>query len=539
MSREQKLNPLDTAAWSEIAAHAAGNSGLHLRDLLAEDVERYQRFSILLDELLVDYSRNLVTDETMSLLTRLAEQVELQDRIAELFAGAIVNQTEERAALHSALRGSSNASVQETVANELDHFLTFADEVRSGTRRSFTGKQFERVVNIGIGGSDLGPRLVVDALAEAGSNLTVHFVAGIDGIELRKALEDADAEKTLFIVCSKTFTTLETRANADAARGWLLASQPEGAIGAQFVAISVNDSAMDAFGIAADARFSIWDWVGGRFSLWSAIGLSAAIALGSDGFRQLLAGAATMDEHFKHAPLKQNIPVLLGLLSVWNQNFLGIQSHVILPYDQRLELLPAYLQQLFMESLGKSTRLDQKSVEYHTGCAVWGGAGSPAQHSFAQLLHQGTARAQVDYIGIVNAPAPDLAAGFLLALANLVAQAESLATGHIESEVAAALSSSGATEDDIIRLTPHKVHPGNRPANIILLRELNPYTLGMLLAMYEHQVFVQGAIWGINPFDQWGVELGKIRATAYARHLAEADAEKLPGIGQQIFRWTA
>jgi glucose-6-phosphate isomerase len=540
VTKSKTIDPRSEPAWTLLAEHAHENAELKMSDLLDADSARYSRLSLELNGLLVDFSRCQATEKTFDLLVMLAEQRGLSGNIADLFGGAKLNSTEDRAALHTALRGADVAgdpSVADRVAEQLDLFLGFADAVRSGERRGYTGQHFTRVVNIGIGGSDLGPRLVANALADADQNFSVRYVAGIDGIELRDALVGADPHATIFVICSKTFTTLETRTNADAARRWLLDSLPPESVGAHFAAISVNDPAMDAFGVAADARFRIWDWVGGRFSLWSAVGLSAAIAIGSQAFRELLRGAARMDEHFMNAPLRQNVPVILGLLAFWQQNYLGVTSHVVLPYDQRLALLPDYLQQLFMESLGKGVRLDGGHVDYPTGCAVWGGVGSKSQHSFAQLLHQGTQAIQVDYIGTVNGPSTPVVGGHLAGLANLIAQAEALALGQDGLAVAAALAGSGCNETEVERLLPHKVHPGNRPSNVILLRDLDAASLGMLLAMYEHQVFVQSVIWGINPFDQWGVELGKVRAGEFAGYLEERDSDSLPGIGAQIFNW--
>jgi len=537
-------DPRKKTAWALLHDHALQNQNLTLRSLHAEDPQRFAHFSLQLNELLFDYSRSLVTSDTLGLLLELAAQCGLQSAIADMFSGAVVNPTEGRAALHTALRNpgqvvdaASGKVVEPQVNHELEQFLGFADAVRSGERKGSTGKPFTRVVNIGIGGSDLGPRLVADALGDRGGLPDVRFVAGVDGMELQSALQGADAENTLFVVCSKTFTTLETRSNADAARSWLTAQVPVEAAAAHFAAISVNDPAMDEFGVATDARFRIWDWVGGRFSLWSAIGLCAAIAIGSDAFRKMLAGAAELDAHFQSAPLAENIPVQAALISIWQQNFLGIGSHVVLPYDQRLKLLPDYLQQLFMESLGKSVRADGESVPYQTGVPVWGAAGSHSQHSFAQLLHQGRSSVQVDYIGTVNGASPEASAGHRAGVANMIAQAEALAFGQDADEVRQTMADSGATASDIARLLPHKVHPGNRPSVIYLLRHLSPHSLGMLLACYEHQVFVQSRILGVNPFDQWGVELGKVRAKAFSDYLQAGATNELPGVGGVILDW--
>ncbi|MEJ2139630.1 MAG: glucose-6-phosphate isomerase [Gammaproteobacteria bacterium] len=542
MSLEKTDSLRSRPAWSRLVTHAKDNRAFNLEQAFLADRARYRDFSLEVNDLLVDYSRCLVTRDTIQLLVELAEEAGLGSNIEALLAGEIVNGTERRAALHTALRGTGPAivdgkPVEPLVSAELDLFLAYADAVRSGARVGYSGKRIERVINIGIGGSDLGPRLVSDALQAAEEPVRVRYVAGIDGQELERSLRGADPETTLFVICSKTFSTLETRLNADAAKSWLLAKLPAEAVTCHFAAVSVNHAAMDEFGIAKDARFSIWDWVGGRFSLWSAIGVSSAIAIGGAAFRQLLAGAAGMDQHFRSRPLAENIPVVLGLLSVWQQSFLGITDHVILPYDQRLELLPAYLQQLFMESLGKSVCNDGSPVYCSTGASVWGTVGSHSQHSFAQLLHQGTASIQVDYIGTVAGPRLSVAGGQVEGLANMIAQSESLALGQDESSVQESLAASGKDAAEIERLSAHRVHPGNRPSVMLLLRELSPRMLGALLAMYEHQVYVQAMIWDINPFDQWGVELGKVRAGQYAEYLKNGDTEKLPGIGQSILTW--
>jgi len=532
-------------AWSLLKEQATALGNVGLAGLLDEP-GRFDRFSISADGLVCDFSRCLATEAVLSNLADLALQCEVPARIKNLIGGAMVNGTEHRAALHSSLRGTGpvrvssltgGRSVLDDVATQRDAFLAFADAVRDGSRTGSGGQRFRHVINIGIGGSDLGPRLVADALVSAHEPLEVRFVAGIDGIELARALRGAEPATTLFVICSKTFTTLETRINAEAAKAWLLKSLSLADAAAHFAAVSVNDPAMDSFGVATDARFRIWDWVGGRYSLWSAIGLSAAIAIGSQSFVELLAGAAAMDRHFQNAPPRDNLPIMLGLLSVWHQNFCGITNHIVLPYDQRLALLPAYLQQLFMESLGKSVRVDGSHVDYSTGCPVWGSVGSHSQHSFAQLLHQGNARFQVDYIAAVNAESHDTDQGHQAGLANLLAQAESLARGARKADVEAALRAAGMGDADVQALLPHKLHPGGRPSNIILMRSLSARNLGTMLALYEHQVFVQAVIWGINPFDQWGVELGKIRAGDYSASLAASDFSKLPPVGKYISRW--
>jgi len=420
------------------------------------------------------------------------------------------------------------------VHRELDKVLAFAESVRDGTRVGATGKQFTDIVNIGIGGSDLGLVMLDAALAQyRAPELRTHFVSNIDGSQLVDVLDVVDPARTLFIICSKSFTTIETQLNADAARVWFLERMPEDAVAAHFAAISTNTAAMDKFGLADDARFEMWDWVGGRYSLWSAVGLSVAIAIGADNFRDLLAGAHEMDEHFRTAPFGENLPALLGLIGVWNQNLLGARSHAVLPYDQRLRYFPAFLQQLDMESNGKRVTRDGHPVATETGTVIWGEPGSNAQHSFFQLLHQGTAPGSRDFVAPVRASSR-MGASHREGLANMLAQAEAFARGFSESDARAALKADGSTPDEIDRLAPHKVHPGNRPSNLILFRELTPRSLGALVALYEHKVFVQSVIWGINPFDQWGVQLGKVMATRFSELLSEGQVDELPGIAGRM-----
>jgi glucose-6-phosphate isomerase len=541
--KQDNADPSSAPAWSKLRLHAEESRGITLADLLA-DPDRFERFSASLHDLFFDFSRYRATDITLTLLLELAEQRGLAGHIEQLFAGATVNRSEGRAALHTSLRGAAQGEVAELVAAERQRFLTYADAVASGERCGFGGKRFETVINIGIGGSDLGPRMLVAALDDdaAADAPRVEFVAGIDGIELRDALVDADPATTLFIVCSKTFTTLETRSNADAARAWLLESLPANAVATNFAAVSANNEAVEAFGLSLDNCFCIWDWVGGRYSLWSAVGLAAAIRLGSSNFLALLDGGAAMDEHFRDTPLKDNIPVTLALLGVWNRNFLKLEHQVVLPYDQRLEKLPAYLQQLVMESQGKLVRQNGAQVSYPTGAALWGGAGSNAQHSYAQWLHQGTAQAHVDFVATVNGPEVLSESAHLQSLANLAAQSDALAYGQDGAEVRRGLERDGVPQARIDLLVPQKVQPGNRSSLIVLLRQLNAFNLGMLLALYEHQVYVQSVIWGINPFDQWGVELGKQRAKQFAAYLLEEQGVPdtgVPAVVKQILSWRA
>lgn len=510
-------DPRSAPAWGLLTQHADELAKVTLSELLPAP-DRCESFSASLDGLYVDFSRYRATRRTLELLTELAGQRELKRHIDDLFGGATVNVSENRAALHTSLRASEDSSPE--VGSERQRFLAFAEAVRSGKHTGFGGQAISRVVNIGIGGSDLGPRMLVAALSShSGTAPEVEFAAGIDGIELHDALIGADPASTLFIVCSKTFSTLETRLNAESARDWLLQALPAEAVATNFAAVSANVDAVVEFGVSQDLCFRIWDWVGGRYSLWSAVGLAAAIRIGSPAFRELLAGGASMDKHFRTTELCRNIPVILALLGIWNRNFLGVEHHVVLPYDQRLEKLPAYLQQLFMESEGKTVRQDLATVDYQTGAALWGGAGSNAQHSYAQWLHQGTSTAHTDFIAAVNGPDLLPADTHLQNLANLVAQAEALAHGHSDETL------------------PYKVHSGNRSSLVILLRELSPHNLGMLIALYEHLVFVQSMIWGINPFDQWGVELGKLGAKDVAAALIDGEIVDLPPLGRQILKW--
>jgi len=521
-------------AWNALDDHRQSIKNLHLRTLLDEP-GRYESCSRQACGLTLDYSRNLLTTETLQLLSQLATERQLGAWIEHLFAGTRVNNTEDRPALHTALRRSAGSpivvdgeDVMPMVHGELEKFLAFAEAVRDGSYLGATGEIITDVVNIGIGGSDLGLVMLDAALAGyRDPTIRTHFVSTIDGTQLADVLDQVSPESTLFIVCSKSFETLETQLNADSARDWFLKAMPGKTVGRHFTAISSNTDAMDRFGISTDLRFQIWDWVGGRYSLWSAVGLSIAISIGAEHFRGLLTGAASMDEHFKTTPLADNLPVLLGLIGVWQQNFLGASSHAVLPYDQRLRYFPAFLQQLEMESNGKGVTRDGQPVDYATGTVVWGEPGSNAQHSFFQLLHQGTANVHLDFIAPVAASSR-YAEQHLQGLGNMLAQAEAFARGYPAQAVAADLSAAGCSEADVARLTPHKMHPGNRSVSILLMERLEPRSIGALIALYEHKVFVQSAIRGINPFDQWGVELGKNMAGAMSAGLAAAEDD--PGL---------
>jgi len=499
---------LKTSTWARLEKHASRLRGRRIDDLFSADANRYESFSMAQHDIALDYSRQLLDEEALSELLSLAEETNLGQRIAAMFGGERVNATEGRAALHPALRAGADAdfaiddeSVMDDVLDERERCFEFADAVRSGERTGSTGKPFTAIVNIGIGGSHLGPQLVTNALSDPDSP-ECHFVSGAGGQQLLLTLEHVDPETTLFIVVSKTFTTQETMLNAEAARGWLAEQLSEEAVADHFVAVSANSAGVDAFGIAEDAHFEMWDWVGGRFSVWSAVGLIATIAIGSERFQELLDGAAAMDRHFRAAPWAQNMPVLLALIELWNRNFLRMNSHAYLPYDRRLQYFPEYLQQLEMESLGKSVQRDGKPVEAATAPVVWGMHGSNAQHSFMQAMHQGTLKIFIDFFAAANAT-EDSQGQHQVALANMLAQAEALRSGRDLQDI-------GDSE-----IANHRVQAGNVPSTIVLLKQLSPEVVGSLVALYEHKVFTLGALWNINPFDQWGVELGKTLAGKY------------------------
>jgi glucose-6-phosphate isomerase len=485
--------------------------------LFERDPERFTHCSAQAAGLLLDYSRQRVDGPLLSAFSTLAEQLGLRQRIEEMFTGAPINQTEGRAVLHTALRRPASAGalivegtdLQPLILAERKHMLGFADAIRGGTIRSSKDLPFNLVVNIGIGGSDLGPAMAVRALRTFTRGAPrVEFVSNIDGCELVDLLEEADPARTLFIICSKTFTTLETRTNAEAARKWLRERLGDAAIPGHFAAVSVNAKAMDAFGVHPDYRFNMWDWVGGRYSIWSSIGVALAIAVGAEQFSAFLAGAHQLDEHFRTAPWEQNLPALAAFYGIWNIDFLKLPTLAILPYDSRLARLPAYLQQLEMESNGKSVRLNGEPTAVATCPVIWGEPGDNAQHSFFQLLHQGSERAALDMLVPVRSSGATQEQQDL-AIASALAQAEAFAFGHSAEQVVAELQQQGLSKERIAALTPHKVHAGNRPVSLVLFRELDPRTLGAIIALYEHKVFVQSVVWGNNAFDQWGVELGK------------------------------
>jgi glucose-6-phosphate isomerase len=524
-ARIDSLRRLD--AWQALARHAVEVRDLHLRDLFAEDDGRGERLAVEAEGVYLDYSKNRVTDRTLRLLVGLAEERGLRERIDAMFAGDAINSTEGRAALHVALRvpaGSrievDGADVVADVHRVLNRMSGFAERVRAGDWRGGTGKRVRNVVNIGIGGSDLGPVMAFEALRHySRRDITFRFVSNVDGTDFVEATRDLDPAETLFIVSSKTFTTLETMTNARSARRWLLAALgDEAAVSRHFVAVSTNEAEVRAFGIDPANMFGFWDWVGGRYSMDSAIGLSTMLAIGPERFRELLAGFHAIDEHFRTAPFERNLPVLMGLLTVWYADFFDAETVAVLPYDQYLKRFPAYLQQLTMESNGKSVTLDGQRVDYQTGPIYWGEPGTNGQHSFYQLIHQGTRLIPCDFIAFAQTLNP-LGDQHDLLTANVFAQTEALAFGKTAAEVEA--------EGTPARLVPHRVFEGNRPTNTILLERLTPGTLGRLIALYEHSVFTQGVIWGINSFDQWGVELGKALARRIAGELVGDSVPRL------------
>ncbi|RUL94715.1 glucose-6-phosphate isomerase [Verrucosispora sp. FIM060022] len=515
-----------TDEWQALRKHADEIRATHLRDLFAADPERGERLTVEVADLYVDYSKNLVTDETLRLLTALAERVGLADRIAAMFAGEHINGTEDRAVLHTALRLPADAALtvdgQDVVGDVhavRQRMAQFADQVRGGQWRGHTGERIRTVVNIGIGGSDLGPVMAYEALkAYRDAGISCRFVSNIDPTDIAEATADLDPATTLFVVVSKTFSTQETLANAHQARRWLLAGLggDEQAVAKHFVAVSTNAQRVADFGIDPANMFGFWDWVGGRYSLPSAVGLSVMLSIGPARFDEMLAGYHAVDEHFRTMPLARNAPVLLGLLNVWYTNFLGAQTHAVLPYSQYLHRFPAYLQQLTMESNGKSVRTDGQQVSYDTGEIFWGEPGTNGQHAFYQLIHQGTRLIPADFIAF-SEPHHDIGDMHDLFMSNFFAQTAALAFGRTADQVAA--------EGTPPELVPHRVMPGNHPTTSIVAARLTPATLGQLVALYEHIVLTEGAIWDINPFDQWGVELGKVMANQLAPLLTGAEPD--------------
>ncbi len=509
--------PTTQPAWKALLAEAEHMKTVHMRELFADNPDRFHHFSLQLGDLLLDYSKNIITEQTMKKLMQLAREQDVPGCIQRMFAGEKINNTENRAALHTALRNRSNravmvdgSDVMPGINQVLEQMRDFTEAVRNGEWLGSTGKRITDIVNIGIGGSDLGPVMVCEALKPyARDNLKVHFVSNVDGTHIVEVLKTLSRETTLFVVVSKTFTTPETMANAKTARGWFLTrGGTRYSIGKHFVAVSANPKGAVDFGVDPDYIFKFWDWVGGRYSLWSAVGLSIALYLGMDHFEALLEGAFNMDKHFRNSDLEHNMPVVMAMLGIWYANFFDSGSHAILAYDQYMHRFPAYLQQADMESNGKSVTRSGEPVDYKTGPIIWGESGTNGQHAFYQLVHQGTHIIPADFLAPIETQNP-IGDHHEQLLSNFFAQTEALMLGKPAAKVRETLEAKGYSEEEIQKLAPHQTFTGNRPSNSLLFQKLDPYTLGMLTALYEHKVFVQSVIWDINAFDQWGVELGK------------------------------
>ncbi|EKO3993926.1 glucose-6-phosphate isomerase [Vibrio fluvialis] len=525
----KNINPTQTQAWKALTAHFESAQDMDLKTLFAEDSQRFAKYSTRFgNDILVDYSKNLVNEETMKHLFALAEETDVQSAIQAMFSGEAINQTEGRSVLHTALRNRSNTpvmvkgeDVMPAVNAVLEKMKSFSERIIGGEWKGFTGKAITDVVNIGIGGSDLGPYMVTEALTPYKNHLTMHFVSNVDGTHIAETLKKVNPETTLFLVASKTFTTQETMTNAHSARDWFLATAGDEAhVAKHFAALSTNAQAVAEFGIDTDNMFEFWDWVGGRYSLWSAIGLSIILSIGFDNFVELLSGAHEMDKHFVETPFENNIPMILALIGIWYNNFHGAESEAILPYDQYMHRFAAYFQQGNMESNGKFVDRDGNPVTYQTGPIIWGEPGTNGQHAFYQLIHQGTKLIPCDFI------APALTHNAVSdhhqkLMSNFFAQTEALAFGKSAEVVKAEFIKAGKTEEEVAALIPFKVFEGNRPTNSILVKQITPRSLGNLIAMYEHKIFVQGVIWNIFTFDQWGVELGKQLANQILPELAD------------------
>lgn len=526
------MTPTNIPEWQSLVRHYSDLKYTSMREEFALDSSRFKRFTIMCDGLLLDYSKNRVTKETMEKLVKLAKSVDMSGWIERMYSGEAINTTENRSVLHIALRNRSNSpimvdgeDVMPAVNAVLAKMKLFCNKVHSGDWLGFNGKKISDIVNIGIGGSDLGPAMICDALEPYGAEgMSVHFVSNVDGTDLSTTLEKLNPETTLFVVASKTFTTQETLTNAESARSWFLAAGSQQDVAKHFVAVSTNAKAVAEFGIHTDNMFEIWDWVGGRYSLWSAIGLPIALYVGMENFERLLDGAHAMDNHFRDQPLEQNMPVIMGMLGVWYINFFGSSTHAIVPYDHSLARFPNHLQQLDMESNGKVTNRQGQRISYKTGPVIWGTPGTNGQHAYFQLIHQGTQLIPVDFVLPVNSHYPEVDHQSIL-LANGLAQAEALMKGKNAEEVRAELTKEGFGREQLEGLLPHKVFPGNRPSNTLIFPKLTPEMLGKLVALYEHKVFVQGVVWNINSFDQWGVELGKQLAKAILSDLLQDDKE--------------
>lgn len=525
-------NPTTTAAWKLLEENFKETKELQLKDLFAADKERATKFTLRFQEFIVDYSKNRITDKTLSLLLQLAEEVNLKDAIKKIFNGDLINQTEGRSVLHTALRAKETDTIMVSGVNIIpevyqvkNQLRQFSEDVISGQRKGYTGKAFTDIVNIGIGGSDLGPLMVTEALKFYKNHLRTHFVSNVDGDHVYEILKELNPETTLFIIVSKTFTTQETLSNANTIRKWFLKSATDKDVAKHFAAVSTNTKKINEFGISDENVFPMWDWVGGRFSLWSAVGLSISLAIGYDNFEALLAGANEMDTHFKTADFDENIPVVLALLSIWYNNFYESETEAIIPYTQYLNRFSAYLQQGIMESNGKSVDREGNYTNYQTGTIIWGEPGTNAQHAFFQLIHQGTKLIPADFIGFKDSLHGDSDHHNKL-MANFFAQTEALMNGKTVDEVRQELEAAARPENEIKALLPFKTFEGNKPTNTLLIDKLTPKTLGMLIAMYEHKIFVQGIIWNIYSFDQWGVELGKQLASRILEDINNSDIAK-------------
>ena len=537
-----KIDPTQSAAWKKLQAHFQQSRQTHLKDFFEADSQRASRFSIQWNDFFLDYSKNRITEQTLDLLLELAQETGLSEAIAAYFQGDPINETEGRAVLHTALRAPSSAKVMLDGQNVIPEVIQvknqikeFSEAVIGGKKKGFTGKSFTDVVNIGIGGSDLGPAMVTEALKFYKNHLNVHFVSNVDGDHVHETIKNLDPETTLFVVVSKTFTTQETLSNALTIKKWFLSHASQKDIALHFTAVSTNTEKIAEFGIDAANVFPMWDWVGGRFSLWSAVGLSIALAVGYERFEELLQGAHEMDEHFRTADFRENMPVVLALLSVWYNNFYGAETEAIIPYSQYLHRLSAYLQQGIMESNGKCTDRSGKRVTYQTGTIIWGEPGTNSQHAFFQLIHQGTKLIPADFIGFKESLYKDRDHHLKL-MANFFAQTEALMNGKTANEVQAELKSQGKSPSEIEKLLPFKVFEGNKPTNTLLIDKLSPASLGSLIALYEHKIFVQGLLWNIFSFDQWGVELGKQLASAILKDLQDSEIGKHDGSTLQLLQ---
>jgi len=528
----QNTNPTTTAAWKLLEENFKETKNLQLKDLFAADKERTTKFTLKFQDFIVDYSKNRITDKTLALLLQLAEEVNLKDAIKKIFNGDLINQTEGRSVLHTALRAKKTDTIMVSGVNIIpevyqvkNQLRQFSEDIINGQRKGYTGKAFTDVVNIGIGGSDLGPLMVTEALKYYKNHLRTHFVSNVDGDHVYEVLKELDPETTIFIIVSKTFTTQETLSNANTIRKWFLKSATERDVAKHFAAVSTNTKKINEFGITEENVFPMWDWVGGRFSLWSAVGLSISLAIGYENFQELLSGANEMDTHFKTANFDENIPVILALLSIWYNNFYQAETEAIIPYTQYLNRFSAYLQQGMMESNGKSVDRDGNVTNYQTGTIIWGEPGTNAQHAFFQLIHQGTKLIPADFIGFKDSLHGDSDHHNKL-MANFFAQTEALMNGKTADEVRQELVAKEMPVNEIEALVPFKTFEGNKPTNTLLIDKLTPKTLGMLIAMYEHKIFVQGIIWNIYSFDQWGVELGKQLASTILKDINDSDIAK-------------